>query len=286
MYLARKRINYRDTHFIIRHSFKGPGYMISRDVLDLGTNPGRFIHYPGGNSYYIDPCVEEALHEHGLEASQNDLDRLFFDFFTPETRRLIDSFQRRARKNPKNRVQETLSAPHKFDKRRYYYLRFGSRRRQYINRVDAKIFRPLQNKSRDEIEQYFHTEERILKPREIPDYISTIFELKSFVPRAASLASLVEQLDVFFTDRLCGINSDRGFMAGVPGFPGLPWLIGEQFTLADISVMPTIVRMEDLGLAKMWSDLPRVTDWYKRLQARPTFATTYYEGTRALGPNC
>ena len=65
-----------------------------------------------------------------------------------------------------------------------------------------------------------------------------------------------------------------------------PWLIGEQFTLADISVMPTIVRMEDLGLAKMWSDLPRVTDWYKRLQARPTFATTYYEGTRALGPNC
>ena len=64
------------------------------------------------------------------------------------------------------------------------------------------------------------------------------------------------------------------------------WLVDDAFSLADISVMPTIVRMEDLGLAKMWSDLPRVTDWYKRLQARPAFATTYYEGTRALSPNC
>ena len=221
MYLARKRINYRETHFIIRHSFKGPGYMISRDVFDLGTNPDRFIHYPGGNSYYIDLCVEEALHEHGLEVSQNDLDRLFFDFFPPETRRLIESFQRRVRKNPKNRVQETLSTPHKFDKRRYCYLRFGSRRRQYLSRVDEKVFRPLQNKSRDEIEQYFFAEERILKPREISDYISTIFEMKSFVPRVDSGASPVEQLDDFFMDRLCGINSDRDFMAGVPGFPGL-----------------------------------------------------------------
>jgi glutathione S-transferase len=64
------------------------------------------------------------------------------------------------------------------------------------------------------------------------------------------------------------------------------WLIGDDFSLADISVMPTVVRMEDLGLASMWRDLPRVTDWYERLQARPSFAKTYYEGTRALGPNC
>jgi glutathione S-transferase len=67
---------------------------------------------------------------------------------------------------------------------------------------------------------------------------------------------------------------------------GGDWLVGDEFTLADISVMPTVVRMEDLGLARLWSDLPRVADWYARLQARPSFATTYYEGTRALSPNC
>lgn len=64
------------------------------------------------------------------------------------------------------------------------------------------------------------------------------------------------------------------------------WLAHDSFTLADISVMPSIVRMEDLSLQGQWKDLPRVTDWYRRLQARPAFATTYYPGTRDLGPTC
>lgn len=64
------------------------------------------------------------------------------------------------------------------------------------------------------------------------------------------------------------------------------WVANDMFTLADLSLMPTVVRMEDLGLQGQWSDLPRVTDWYRRLQARPAFATTYYPGTRDLGPTC
>ena len=62
-----------------------------------------------------------------------------------------------------------------------------------------------------------------------------------------------------------------------------PWLIGEELTLADISLVPTVVRMEDIGLAHMWSDLPRVTDWYRRIQARASFAIAYYEGSRVTG---
>ncbi|WP_372661081.1 glutathione S-transferase family protein [Hydrogenophaga sp.] len=64
------------------------------------------------------------------------------------------------------------------------------------------------------------------------------------------------------------------------------WLANDMFTLADISIMPSIVRMEDLYLQGQWKDLPRVTDWYRRLQARPAFATTYFPGTRDLGPTC
>lgn len=64
------------------------------------------------------------------------------------------------------------------------------------------------------------------------------------------------------------------------------WLANDMFTLADISIMPSIVRMEDLGLAHLWADLPRVKDWYQRLQQRPAFAVTYYPGTRELGPGC
>ena len=64
------------------------------------------------------------------------------------------------------------------------------------------------------------------------------------------------------------------------------WLAHDMFTLADISIMPSIVRMEDLGLHYLWADLPRVADWYARLRQRPAFATTYFPGTRELGPSC
>jgi glutathione S-transferase len=65
-----------------------------------------------------------------------------------------------------------------------------------------------------------------------------------------------------------------------------PWLIGEPYTLADVSITPTIVRMEDLMLSHMWSNLPRVSEWYARIQARPNFDVAYMKGSRDLGPSC
>jgi glutathione S-transferase len=60
-----------------------------------------------------------------------------------------------------------------------------------------------------------------------------------------------------------------------------PWLMGEQFTLADVLVMPTIDRMADLGLSTIWEGkYPRVSQWYERLQERPAFKATYYSGSR------
>ncbi len=61
-----------------------------------------------------------------------------------------------------------------------------------------------------------------------------------------------------------------------------PWLVGDMYTLADVSITPTVVRMEDLGLAHMWSDLPGVTDWYARVRRRPSFETAYLPGSRAF----
>jgi glutathione S-transferase len=64
------------------------------------------------------------------------------------------------------------------------------------------------------------------------------------------------------------------------------WLANDMFTLADVSVMPTIVRMEDLGLAHIWADLPRVKDWYSRIRTRPAFSGTYPEDARMLAAAC
>ena len=60
-----------------------------------------------------------------------------------------------------------------------------------------------------------------------------------------------------------------------------PWLMGKQYSLADIIVAPLIDRMNDLGFAEIWEGkYPRVTEWYQRMQARPAFEATFYPGSR------
>jgi glutathione S-transferase len=60
------------------------------------------------------------------------------------------------------------------------------------------------------------------------------------------------------------------------------WLCGEMFSLADISVLPTLVRMEDLGRRGLWADKPNVSSWYDRMCARPSFLTAYTKESRTF----
>jgi glutathione S-transferase len=59
---------------------------------------------------------------------------------------------------------------------------------------------------------------------------------------------------------------------------GGPWLLGKEISLADVAVMPALVRMHDLGLAG-WEDLPRVVTWFDNIRAQPAFKPTYYHGS-------
>lgn len=58
-----------------------------------------------------------------------------------------------------------------------------------------------------------------------------------------------------------------------------PWLLGKSITLADISLMPALVRMDDLGLGDMWKNKPTVARWYEAIRAHPAFKPTYYFGS-------
>ena len=60
---------------------------------------------------------------------------------------------------------------------------------------------------------------------------------------------------------------------------GGPWLLGKDITLADVAVMPALVRMHDLGLSSQWQDLPRVVAWFDNIRAQPAFKPTYYPGS-------
>ncbi len=60
---------------------------------------------------------------------------------------------------------------------------------------------------------------------------------------------------------------------------GGPWLLGARPTLADVALMPAIVRMADLGLDTMWKEMPRIVRWYDEIRAHPAFKPTYYFGS-------
>ena len=60
---------------------------------------------------------------------------------------------------------------------------------------------------------------------------------------------------------------------------GGPWLMGGQLTLADISLMPAIVRSDDLNLHTLWADTPAVGRWLDAIRAEPAFKPTYYPGS-------
>ncbi len=62
------------------------------------------------------------------------------------------------------------------------------------------------------------------------------------------------------------------------GKSGGPWLLGGRITLADVAVMPALVRMHDLRLPA-WQDLPRVASWFDRIRGHAAFEPTYYHGS-------
>src|SRR5580658_1108391 len=54
---------------------------------------------------------------------------------------------------------------------------------------------------------------------------------------------------------------------------GRSWLLGENFSLADINVIPFAARLDYLTLLDVWiKDRPLVAAWWQKAKARPSFA--------------
>jgi glutathione S-transferase len=53
-----------------------------------------------------------------------------------------------------------------------------------------------------------------------------------------------------------------------------PWLVGEDFTLADIAYAPFINRLQRLMFHELWADKPKLSEWIKLLKERPSFAAS------------
>jgi glutathione S-transferase len=58
-----------------------------------------------------------------------------------------------------------------------------------------------------------------------------------------------------------------------------PWLAGETFSLADISLGVYVTRLKSFQMAPLWSNLHHLNEWYGRFIARPS----YEEGVTKWG---
>ena len=50
-----------------------------------------------------------------------------------------------------------------------------------------------------------------------------------------------------------------------------PWLMGAQYTLADVAMTPYVTRLAHLHFDGMWARRPRLAAWHARIQARPNY---------------
>ena len=57
------------------------------------------------------------------------------------------------------------------------------------------------------------------------------------------------------------------------------YLLGQKLTLADFCVLPSMIRMEDLGYEFLWDDKPGVKAWLARIKSRPSFKAAFYSGS-------
>jgi hypothetical protein len=218
MYLARLRDKNNRRRYLIRESYADGDCFRSRDLFDLGDDPTQFIKYPGGNGFYIDTAVEDAIAEKGGDASQDDLESVFMPFIDPHIRRVIEGFDRRARHRHRTDACGPAESFHLFDRYRLHYLKLGHVDHRRMGCMPATFYANLLNKSRDEIEYDFIAAEKILKPHELARYTHQIFDLQRFFREhfAQRHPEALDQrrMDRYFMQSLCRLNTDESFWVG------------------------------------------------------------------------
>jgi len=229
LYLRRVK-NEDGLHHVIRSSYREGECWKSRDLLDLGLDPGEYIVYPGGNGFYFEPDLEERLLAQGELFTSDDLEHLFLPFLRPEVRRVVESYRHRSgSRDPQDAPSSEEFAQrqrhlHSFDKRRLHFLRCG---RVDIGDLDGRpwgFLKVLMEKSRDEIEHVIEGMERVLRPQEVCSYVFTALHLQTKFPhhpwrnRPAALDQ--DEVDQWVLAALCDMNTDETFFAGVDRHDG------------------------------------------------------------------
>lgn len=202
---------------MLRESCAIDDQLTFRDLFDLGPDPSVFIKYAGGNGFYFDETMEEAISEAGDGFDADELEDLFWPWIKPDIRRAVETFRNRSsksvRKKLTDREKDQISAcVHNFDKRRTHYLKFGNMDQGPVENMSAVLFKDHVHQSRDEIEQSFLKQEFTLKARELKSYVYTVFNLQrffdGFMAKKMPHALDQEKVDEYFLEEICRLNTE------------------------------------------------------------------------------
>jgi len=223
MYIARRKL-FGPPEYCICQSVQEDGQWVHRHLFNLGPDPAMSIVYPGGNAFYIKEDIEEELADQGICVDPLELESLFWPFIDPEIRYILERFEKRRKRSPF--PEGDIGAIHLFDKRRLYYLRCGRLDQADLCHITDKLYKPLLQKSRDELEQYFLGLERELPAREYKQYVFAIFDLQKHFPNWMFSKELPQtlnrgRLDQYFLEELCLLNNDSQFWVGFNPFSEL-----------------------------------------------------------------
>ncbi len=206
MYLSRKIVNGGYEYFLAQSYFEPP-YWRSKIVYNLGKFPEQFVEYYSEVAFYIP--LEEVLREKGIETTQDELEEIFFRFLSPEAKDCLKSPLNRKRRKIVKIDKNTLNLKdlHPFDISRFLVLKLGITNPYNFLGIDFPFLIYLQNKSRDEIENFLWDIEDELTYREKLRYILSIFNL--------GFERSLEKSDEKFLKKICEVAEDENYRMGL-----------------------------------------------------------------------
>jgi len=229
MYLARE-MKEGKTFYFIRESYLDGTRWKSRNLVPLGRDPARWIHKPARTAYYIDETIEDVLRAKGVQASQDELEEVFWPFLDPAVRGIIRNHSPRRpgkglKRVARSELAELQKGLHIFDKSRLHFLRYGATDLRKMSSRPMRAYNRLLRKSRDEIEQMIEGMEPSLRPGEHRMYIYFIFDLQRFFssPLADRYPQAMDpdRMDEAFLAEACRLQGDRLLFPQREGNDGL-----------------------------------------------------------------
>jgi hypothetical protein len=222
MYLAKIKHN-RQITYLLRESVLENEISGFREICSLGPQPGAWIDYPGGNAWHVSPELVRRISTQARQFDFDELEDLFWPFVRPDIRQATTHFRERGKTSryqrmTRNEKEAAARSTHAFDKRRTHFLKFGNMDQGPLVNMPPALFRTLQGKCRDEIEQGFIRQENRLNHRELKSYVFTIFDLQRFFMgfMAKQMPHVLDQtkVDTFFIQELCRLNKSLFHRSG------------------------------------------------------------------------